>query len=497
MPEETLPPLRPPTPSLKRKRTPEVDDSPFTIGQTAAAALAADRPARIVPKPLLRNKRTEEDGPRRCDKCESAEESPENLLVVCPVCGWSWHQRCHDPEIGAGSVRDRVRFKCAECVREGAAIDAYRLDKLHQDQISSRGVADVEKLRNARLAELPAFNKPELVGFKAGDADRETALTTPASLPRLAPPKVRQPAAKPVTKRPKTSAIRKVQETETIADQPDEEPLPGIWPEAGIGLYSKLPPELPDPILLGQNDEEAFSGFMIDRNGRPVEPAFGKTAKRQVHQSTSNLELRPKQHEPRALTESAEGVKAATELELVEGTVHGSSKSQARRKQWEEDVDVAKIAIPHSHVSAPPHDADAPRLGQDPPPQRNPPEIPHCNHKHRARDEPVARLEHGAPEVVAWREDSRPRYVRRERDEDRQETRGDAQPHEEGDGVGGTENAQQREEGVEDEENESGYDVVSAHVLVEVLQRKSLIRRTLSVSRLPQAGRGEKSPTRR
>lgn len=98
---------------------------------------------------------------------------------------------------------------------------------------------------------------------------------------------------------------------------------------------------------------------------------------------------------------------------------------------------------------------------QDPPPQRNPPEIPHCNHKHRARDEPVARLEHGAPEVVAWREDSRPRYVRRERDEDRQETRGDARPHEEGDGVGGTENAQQREEGVEDEENESGYDVVS------------------------------------
>ncbi|KAM0580879.1 hypothetical protein ACHAQF_001988 [Verticillium nonalfalfae] len=96
-----------------------------------------------------------------------------------------------------------------------------------------------------------------------------------SSLPRPAPPKVRQPAAKPVTKRPKTSAIRKVQETETIADQPDEEPLPGIWPEAGIGLYSKLPPELPDPILLGQNDEEAFSGFMIDRNGRPVEPAFG------------------------------------------------------------------------------------------------------------------------------------------------------------------------------------------------------------------------------
>ncbi|EEY20268.1 conserved hypothetical protein [Verticillium alfalfae VaMs.102] len=469
MPEGTLPPLRPPTPSLKRKRTPEADDSPLTIGPTAAAALAADRPARIVPKPLLRNKRTEEDGPRRCDKCESAEESPENLLIVCPVCDWSWHQRCHDPEIGAGSVRDRVRFKCAECVREGAAIDAYRLDKLHQDQISSRGVADVEKLRNARLAELPAFKKPELVGFKAGDADRETALTTPASLPRLAPPKVRQPAAKPVTKRPKTSAIRKVQETETIADQPDEEPLPGIWPEAGIGLYSKLPPELPDPILLGQNDEEAFSGFMIDRNGRPVEPAFGKTAKRQVHQSTSNPELRPKQHESRALLESAEGVKAATELELVEGTAHGSSKAQARRKQWEEDVDTAKSAIPNSHVSAPSHDANAPRLASSKTrhPQSNPPKS-HIAITNTRRDEPVARLKHGAPEVVAWREDPRPRHVRREGDEGRQETRGDARPHEEGDGVGGTEDAQQREEGVEDEENQSGYDVVSVHVLVGV-----------------------------
>ncbi|KAM0283152.1 hypothetical protein ACHAQH_002633 [Verticillium albo-atrum] len=328
MPEVTLPPLRPPNPSLKRKRTPEADDASSLVAPAAAAAaaLAADRPTRIVPKPLLRNKRTEEDGPRRCDKCESSEETPDNLLVVCPLCDWSWHQRCHEPEIGAGSVRDRVRFKCAECAREGLAIDAYRLDKLHQDQISSRGSADVEKLRKARLTELPAFNKPELVGFKAGDADRETrrayfsslkktdiinlllfsdaikdgllidvlvsmskkhpnlplfkhpdwavALTAPASLPRPAPPKARQPA-KPVTKRPKTSAIRKVQETETIADQPDEEPLPGIWPEAGIGLYSKLPPELPDPILLGLNDEEAFSGFMIDRNGRPVEPAFG------------------------------------------------------------------------------------------------------------------------------------------------------------------------------------------------------------------------------
>ncbi|KAF3352692.1 hypothetical protein VdG1_08858 [Verticillium dahliae VDG1] len=260
MPEETLPPLRPPTPSLKRKRTPEVDDSPFTIGQTAAAALAADRPARIVPKPLLRNKRTEEDGPRRCDKCESAEESPENLLVVCPVCGWSWHQRCHDPEIGAGSVRDRRRAYFSS-LRKTDVINLL----LFSDAVKDGLLIDVLVSMSKKHPNLPLFNHP----------DWAVALTTPASLPRLAPPKVRQPAAKPVTKRPKTSAIRKVQETETIADQPDEEPLPGIWPEAGIGLYSKLPPELPDPILLGQNDEEAFSGFMIDRNGRPVEPAFG------------------------------------------------------------------------------------------------------------------------------------------------------------------------------------------------------------------------------
>ncbi|KAM0322019.1 hypothetical protein ACHAQA_009761 [Verticillium albo-atrum] len=328
MPETILPPLRPPNPDLKRKRASEVEyaDEAQFITPAAAAALAADRPARIVPKPLLRNKRTEDDGPRRCENCNSSAETPDNLLVACPVCDWSWHQRCHEPEIGAASVRDRARFKCEECVGEGLAIDAYRLDKLQQDQVSSRGAADVEKLRSARLAELPAFNKPELIGFKAGDADRETrrayfsslkrtdvinlllfsdaikdgllidvlvsmskkhpnlplfshpdwaaALVAPTSLQRPLPPKARQPA-KPVTKRPKTSAIRKVQETETIADQPDEEPLPGIWPEAGIGLYSKLPPEQPDPILLGQNDEEAFSGFMVDRNGRPVEPAFG------------------------------------------------------------------------------------------------------------------------------------------------------------------------------------------------------------------------------
>lgn len=47
--------------------------------------------------------------------------------------------------------------------------------------------------------------------------------------------------------------------------------LPPTWPRAGEGLYAKLPAEDEDrEFLADDNDEEAFSHFMVDKMGKQM-----------------------------------------------------------------------------------------------------------------------------------------------------------------------------------------------------------------------------------
>lgn len=123
---------------------------------------------------------------------------------------------------------------------------------------------------------------------RGGHAVSEAATATNASpaptTTSSAPTTTAVPTPKrPPNKKPKTSAIRKVQETEVVErnvveeeEQLVEEPLPQAWPKPGHGLYAKLPPERDDVTLRDDNDEEAFSGFFVDRMGRQVvEPISG------------------------------------------------------------------------------------------------------------------------------------------------------------------------------------------------------------------------------
>lgn len=51
----------------------------------------------------------------------------------------------------------------------------------------------------------------------------------------------------------------------------EEDAMPPTWPKAGEGLYAKLVPEVEDRLFLAdENDEEAFSHFMVDRQGRQI-----------------------------------------------------------------------------------------------------------------------------------------------------------------------------------------------------------------------------------
>lgn len=78
--------------------------------------------------------------------------------------------------------------------------------------------------------------------------------------------------SKPSQKKPKVSAIRKVQD----AVESDEDLLPPAWPKAGKGLYAQLPPEKEDfDLLEDDNDEESFSQFFVNHLGRQIIESVG------------------------------------------------------------------------------------------------------------------------------------------------------------------------------------------------------------------------------
>ncbi|KAL2758794.1 hypothetical protein ACRALDRAFT_1061894 [Sodiomyces alcalophilus JCM 7366] len=166
---------------------------------------------------------------------------------------------------------------------------------LFSDAIKDGLLVDVLASVSRKHPDLPLFPRPDWDTMGADDwatLSRSGHTATKTELDASAPPAhttntvpaTAAPAPKrPPSKKPKTSAIRKVQESEAVSrevveeeEQLIEEPLPQAWPKPGHGLYATLPPERDDTTLRDDNDEEAFSGFFVDRMGRQViEPISG------------------------------------------------------------------------------------------------------------------------------------------------------------------------------------------------------------------------------
>lgn len=73
--------------------------------------------------------------------------------------------------------------------------------------------------------------------------------------------------------------MRKILKTKSVpskvvprtADDDDDDGMPLTWQPAGKGLYAQLPPEREDSkFLVDDNDEEAFSHFMVDKRGKQI-----------------------------------------------------------------------------------------------------------------------------------------------------------------------------------------------------------------------------------
>ena len=170
LPEQTSSPkdiasLRSPSTShrlgLKRKRE---DPSPETIDFTTQNTVSLPPSSTITPR-ALRPPPPPPPTPA-CSTCHQSASNAGNILVICSQCPVLQHQQCSTPPIDDFRARDGS-FVCRDCLLRGEANGKprRRLGPAQQD--------DLERMRQRRLAMLPgavAPAKPELVGFKGGDA---------------------------------------------------------------------------------------------------------------------------------------------------------------------------------------------------------------------------------------------------------------------------------------------------------------------------------------
>ncbi|KAF6796421.1 phd finger domain-containing protein [Colletotrichum sojae] len=294
----------------------------------------------IPPPPKAPHKRKRIKDETMCVKCQRTSFTNANVIIPC-ACGEAWHQLCHEPQIAGETAQNRASFKCSTCVKEAKEQAKYQAEsakyrEAKQEQAGLKRLkTEVAKQRERRLANLPPFPKPELVGFEAGDASNETRMDYFSKLnrrdlanllcfcdqiepgllanlltsvsrrhphlpifntPDWAQPKMvrrsssrrlqmtnggptHQAPTKNSKQRSKTGGVRKILKTKSVpskvvprtADDDDDDGVPSTWRPAGKGFYAQLPPEREDSrFLVDDNDEEAFSHFMVDKRGKQI-----------------------------------------------------------------------------------------------------------------------------------------------------------------------------------------------------------------------------------
>jgi hypothetical protein len=255
-----------------------------------------------------------------CKKCSRMHSPATNQIVFCDGCNDGWHQLCHEPWIGDDVVRGGDPGKtwfCGGCVgkrEQRHAAKRQRVEQSHghgQQQGGggggrNRGDNNKEKQswagkpaqqKRAYLSTLPQQElvallmacldaHPDLAVFPAAASSEPNQQGAPRSIfagttteglfPRAdAHPTgqinyVRKVAA---GKGGKGSQKEDSMDRGSAAAEDDEfDPLAALWPRAGMGMYTRLAPDVEDEArLVDEGDFEAFSVIVYDERGRKVE----------------------------------------------------------------------------------------------------------------------------------------------------------------------------------------------------------------------------------
>jgi len=326
----------------KRGRAHESDSSSLSSlsdgearGGPPAAPLTTTKSGRQVTKPTTYNpaameaaasgrgkrphfgKRT--PGEALCRRCARLVSPDDNPIVFCDGCDGAWHQKCHEPAIADGVLRDATaKWFCATCAvkrdRGGGGGHAHKRARIDAPGPVPAAAAAGEggggggggnksaagaktswagRTLSQKRAYLEGLSQAELVGLLMQCAELHPELPIfpadeNATPPRAASDAVASPAAAGAARKTNGNGVGKKPLATAAAAaangvtrplvagtpfDPDEEDPTGLmeaWPKPGMGLYAGLPPEWEDEALGDHNDYEAFSHLVYDGRGSKI-----------------------------------------------------------------------------------------------------------------------------------------------------------------------------------------------------------------------------------
>ncbi|KAF4512484.1 hypothetical protein G6O67_001619 [Ophiocordyceps sinensis] len=149
------------------------------------------------------------------------------------------------------------------------------------DQLKPQLLADVLVSVSRKHPELPIFDDPDWKANLPGRAAHPKSNSTSQSVRMSGQPRhglallnakeSRRPQGRPRLTKQTAVAEAEVAQAEIAVGYGGDLSHPPTWPKAGQGLYAQLPPEDEDrEFLVDDNDEEAFSHFMVDAVGKPM-----------------------------------------------------------------------------------------------------------------------------------------------------------------------------------------------------------------------------------
>ncbi|EQL01181.1 PHD-finger domain-containing protein [Ophiocordyceps sinensis CO18] len=149
------------------------------------------------------------------------------------------------------------------------------------DQLKPQLLADVLVSVSRKHPELPIFDDPDWKANLPGRAAHPKSNSTSQSVRMSGQPRhglallnakeSRRPQGRPRLTKQTAVAEAEGAQAEIAVGYGGDLSHPPTWPKAGQGLYAQLPPEDEDrEFLVDDNDEEAFSHFMVDAVGKPM-----------------------------------------------------------------------------------------------------------------------------------------------------------------------------------------------------------------------------------
>lgn len=158
-------------PATKRKREDLSDGQAEPLERVAptpiATPVARDFP--IIEKPVVRKKKSCADAILVCEQCHTTSNVSHNPMMVCKGCFEAQHKLCVYP---TQEPRDYLCYLCRKEKEDLANYNRLMAEQQAEKQLS-RVYYSVENQRRRNMVGFAPFNKPQHVGFFAGDSTHE------------------------------------------------------------------------------------------------------------------------------------------------------------------------------------------------------------------------------------------------------------------------------------------------------------------------------------